>query len=751
MDENLMKIGAIALCLIICVPIGLGYAMSFEDVEQDVVNSGRGTSITDTLLNDNYGTVENYNNPINNQYVYFSRDEIQTPNYNVVGTNPTPYPEMSDFEDLDIVPSTIPYNIFIDSSRSVDSSLLTLTLSVIDSELSSQGGKVIQIYSSNFRTENLSWIYINNFPESIEFRLIVFDNPVLKSEDPSIARENMRVSDWGTYSTFFKNNWSFLNYATVDNDNKPYFFNPFTNEWVRRPNDTISNSMSSLNDKYYLGGGNSAPYFTIQLKDKTLDSDTIRNILRDAYPTQRIQKYSSITTFTPNTTYKIPNTMLTNLQSKIDSNYLPVKYSFGLNLTLNQNGNILSTDESGKLIEITPTQLMVYSPFESNVVGESSKPNGLYADYVYGWTMPTDRGFFLHNLQNNKQYTIFASMDTNPANAISSTHGTYIGGAFDFLPIYQQNKNYGNPLVDSEWKERMYIGWKKNIDTGWVDRYIEIWEEHWDSEQNRVVADNKIWEKHISDLGDYTNVRVTIDCNHWRVEFFNTFAQIGATNSVQTFYIPKQTPLDFITHVEIRQDTSFPKTTFRVDSTQIVSGKLPVSRNVVYDHVEKFGDTSYMVKIHSVAVYGDSITFGGQTFTIIDGINIEVNGIKQRIRDINFMSYKPPSTTENPNPKYTNSINGEFVSESDTQSTLGLDGIWIVTAYDYSLSTSKEKTKQFVAGGFGLDKSSFSLMAMVVAVAVFIGLGFWGIRSGAKIGILFLICGGAILFFTMFI
>ena len=55
------------------------------------------------------------------------------------------------------------------------------------------------------------------------------------------------------------------------------------------------------------------------------------------------------------------------------------------------------------------------------------------------------------------------------------------------------------------------------------------------------------------------------------------------------------------------------------------------------------------------------------------------------------------------------------------------------------------------AGEFGLDKRGFAVAGLLACAALFVALGMSGQRSGAKVGLLLLICGGAAVGFLIII
>ena len=54
-------------------------------------------------------------------------------------------------------------------------------------------------------------------------------------------------------------------------------------------------------------------------------------------------------------------------------------------------------------------------------------------------------------------------------------------------------------------------------------------------------------------------------------------------------------------------------------------------------------------------------------------------------------------------------------------------------------------------GEFAFDKRDFAAVGLLVAGACMVGLGMMGQRSGVKIGVLMLVCGGAALVYLTMI
>lgn len=164
----------------------------------------------------------------------------------------------------------------------------------------------------------------------------------------------------------------------------------------------------------------------------------------------------------------------------------------------------------------------------------------------------------------------------------------------------------------------------------------------------------------------------------------------------------------------------------------------PVMSDVDYKPADLSGDSSE-VRINNVSRYGSSIEWGGVSYTVTDGA-IYVDGHKIQLTKTNLIL-----RTIYEDSVYTNTINGYDVSTTSAAPTMTLGGMWDCTVQSITLEGTTETTTEWQAGEFawnGIDES-FALVGLMTCVAVFIGLGMYGRRSGAKVGTLMVICGCA--------
>ena len=150
--------------------------------------------------------------------------------------------------------------------------------------------------------------------------------------------------------------------------------------------------------------------------------------------------------------------------------------------------------------------------------------------------------------------------------------------------------------------------------------------------------------------------------------------------------------------------------------------------------------------ISGIAKYGDSITFGGQTFTVSNG-NIIIDGKQVPLEGRNFNSIQE-------NGIYYNRIGNTVISESYTPSSIRFDGVWAINqiiTQNQNLETYNET--KWVPGNFAWDgvDTNFKIAGLMTSLGAFIALAVYGRRSGTKVMPLLIVCGGAALVFLIMI
>lgn len=190
---------------------------------------------------------------------------------------------------------------------------------------------------------------------------------------------------------------------------------------------------------------------------------------------------------------------------------------------------------------------------------------------------------------------------------------------------------------------------------------------------------------------------------------------------------------------------------YRIDSAEILSGYFATTENATIDMGTLWPDKSFVLSLNSIGIYGDSISYAGQNFPVTDG-SITVDGQRIRLLQAAFSAIYDEETET-----YTPTINGiELNTElppSPIAPALGLGGEWSLTLMAYNVERIEGTRMVWQAGEFAFNgaDSSFALLGLLTCGAVFVGLGMYGRRSGAKVGMLMLITGCAALIFLAMI
>lgn len=217
---------------------------------------------------------------------------------------------------------------------------------------------------------------------------------------------------------------------------------------------------------------------------------------------------------------------------------------------------------------------------------------------------------------------------------------------------------------------------------------------------------------------------------------------IGEANYFQKFRYDR----DFSYYIgglkKINFWTDTPK--MRVDYSEYRAFEYPV----IEDQVYKPSDfkTNPATTISGNVVYGRSLTFGSNTYTVTDG-NITMGTHKIPVKGMVLDS------VPNDHGSYDNRINGTKVSESANPATITFNGKWSasITSIDQEIYTySKTEWK---AGQFGWDgmDHNFLLVGLLTSFGVFIALGIYArkTRSGGLMPLIIVTGCATVLFFIL--
>lgn len=185
----------------------------------------------------------------------------------------------------------------------------------------------------------------------------------------------------------------------------------------------------------------------------------------------------------------------------------------------------------------------------------------------------------------------------------------------------------------------------------------------------------------------------------------------------------------------------------RIDAALTRSAPYPVIVDNEYNPARITGSNQSTTSITDVARYGDSISFGGNTYTLTKGNITMPSGRQLPLSRCTFESVYNADTQQ-----YDNRIGGTVISTSATPSTITFNGTWDANVTSAPITSETTTVQKWIAGGWAWDGVgvSFGMVGLVACVGVFIALGMYGRRSGAKVGALMLVCaGGALIFLSL--
>lgn len=328
----------------------------------------------------------------------------------------------------------------------------------------------------------------------------------------------------------------------------------------------------------------------------------------------------------------------------------------------------------------------------NSVVCLYSYETGTYADPSYGWTLTADQGIitmpaYWFNNSLNESVTMMLDMP------VSTTSVLTPGASYNAAYSVTVSRSSDGTVTVSDTDESYTLG---------KYQYLSV----------TVDGDTVS----VSGIAAWTNMRSnpvlinTVTVTNYGPE---TFAGIWLGGSSTVSY--------------------------RVDSASVYSGTFAITENYTLDMTALWPSSDFTVKMSTVGIYGDTVTFAGTDYTVTDGA-ITVDGSEVRLLNCVFSSiYDSDSST------WSNRINGSEISTSASPSTIYFGGEWSMTLTAYRMEEVTKSELRWQAGEFawnGVDEN-FALMGLMASAAAFIGLGMYGRRSGAKVGTLMIICGCA--------
>lgn len=203
-------------------------------------------------------------------------------------------------------------------------------------------------------------------------------------------------------------------------------------------------------------------------------------------------------------------------------------------------------------------------------------------------------------------------------------------------------------------------------------------------------------------------------------------------------------PLPPLDYPFILESSSAVKPILRVDAAQIVAGTFPSTLDYDLNLQELYPGKTLNLKLNSIGIYGDYLQIGDVALPVTNG-TVTLGGKTIGLRGALLSFF------EDEDGNIETMLNTTVVGTTATLPTVRFGGEWSLTATAYILEETTNTKLTWNAGEFGLDKSGLAAAGLIFAGIAFLVLGMNGRRSGAKVGLLLLICGGAAIVYIMLI
>lgn len=358
----------------------------------------------------------------------------------------------------------------------------------------------------------------------------------------------------------------------------------------------------------------------------------------------------------------------------------------------------------------------------------------------------------------NDAYTNVAAVRFAPIMAYDAMTYSYtvqtINGYAD--PAYGwRSTAYSGHAYYNDWLnyyENEYIRMMVHMPSG-ADLYIK---DRFDGDNIvRIKDDGGIWVSWTRDgvekapaLGSYRDLMVELNAKTDEV----TVTGITSWPAMYTSPQPMNSitvPYDFDGYIEsFTLAVVSGEPTFRVDRADILAGQFATTRDFTLNLPDLFPGNDYQqIYLNSIGVYGTSLSLNGKPHEVTDGrITITTtDGTNTKSVTVGLNHATIGIDTSGDTPVIT--INGYRVVNDLAGGTASADvvfgGEWSLTLTRQAIGTETYTKTSWTPGEFALDMNGFVLVMVLVAVGAFVVLGMTGARSGAKIGLLALICGGA--------
>ena len=355
--------------------------------------------------------------------------------------------------------------------------------------------------------------------------------------------------------------------------------------------------------------------------------------------------------------------------------------------------------------------------------------NGQYVDFSAGFTVDTRPAY---NVPNDYQYAsiVFPGASRTALITMDLSSITADNYAFQCGYFYLE-KTTTDGVVKWQVKQSSIIS----------SQTIEPVDLYYDQNSSNNTYQLKIWGENNPDTPIRPNYKFI---QHLEFRYVGAWPSlIGEANYYQTFDVQYQ--ISNIQHNSFYIAGSFSEhsPTLRIDAAEYQAMEYQLISDQQY--VPADFKTNPSTTIDNVQIYGLSLTFGGNTYTVSKG-SITLGTHQIPVKGLVL------SSVPNSSGGYDNKIGDTVISTTAAPSAITFNGKWSASISTIGQEQYEYTKTEWIAGGFawnGMDQS-FLMVGLITSLGVFIALGIYARRSRASVWPLMLVCGGAAaLFFIM--
>lgn len=481
--------------------------------------------------------------------------------------------------------------------------------------------------------------------------------------------------------------------------------------------------------------------------------------------------------------YAVPDYVNSNTQTKTPINYLQSKasgnwpgtsgitydftdnntYKFWLSASYDRNTNDylqVKVNYNTSNYQWTNRAHNVYFDNESKTASVAFYylAGGYYYNYIHTYINVRSIEIKANTADYNAYSVLTQSYATNQSNFVDVSGGYRVGlNAFDPVTYTSNTGIYSNlpdnpknvlitmdlsTISDSTYSFRIAVNLLSN-DVLRFDKTTDSSGVHWAVYRN--LSQVKVADLYYDPASSSNTYQIYLDNYGGEFRYVGAWPRIiGPANYFQQYTFKWNPGTGSPIASDIGKLYFFEKTpVMRIDDSEYRAFTYNIIENKTYDPSAFKQNPS--TTIGNPSMYGDSISFGGNTYTVTDG-SIMLGSKKIPVKNLELSSVPLQGGY------YENRIGNTPISQTATPSMIVFNGKWSANITTISMEEVTKTKTEWTPGQFGWDglDTNFLIVGLLTAVGAFIALGIAYRKAKSALFALAIACGGAaVLFFIM--